>query len=202
MPEDDTIHRDGAADADGARPGSEIELADAPNPRSPIHNRRRPTCRARESSSARRRSASIFVAHFSGGIGLHSHLGMNGRWWITADGRLPYGKPWLRLASGRSVASQTGGKVLRIVQRVKGCAMIPALRRLGPDPLRAGFDLESRRRAASPMAGAGREIGDALLDQNLIAGIGNAIRNEALFSRRGPARGGRSTIFRRGRARS
>ncbi len=29
--------------------------------------------------------------------------------------------------------------------------------------------------------GAGREIGDALLDQRIIAGIGNAIRNEALF---------------------
>ena len=32
--------------------------------------------------------------------------------------------------------------------------------------------------------GAGREIGDALLDQEIIGGIGNAIRNEALFRAR------------------
>ncbi len=32
--------------------------------------------------------------------------------------------------------------------------------------------------------GAGREVGDALLDQTIVAGIGNAIRTEALFRTR------------------
>ena len=32
--------------------------------------------------------------------------------------------------------------------------------------------------------GAGREVGDAVLDQRIIAGIGNAIRIEALFRAR------------------
>jgi endonuclease-8 len=107
---------------------------------------------------------------------------MNGRWWITADGRLPYGKPWLRLANGRGIASQTGGKILRIVSESK-LRNDPSLRRLGPDPLRPGFDAEAaarRLRAGAAM----REIGDALLDQELIAGLGNVIRVEGLFRAR------------------
>jgi endonuclease-8 len=162
---------------DAALTGKTLELADAPNPRSPLHNR------AAEIQGATVERVEAFgkhlVAHFSTGVALHSHLGMNGRWWITADGRLPYGRPWLRMAHGRAIASQTGGKILRIVSESK-LRNDPALRRLGPDPLRAGFD---RGEAVARLRrfGAGREIGDALLDQEIIAGIGNAIRLEGLF---------------------
>ena len=176
MPEGDTIHR--AADRmNAALRGKEIALADAPNPRSPVFNR------ASELRGRTFEEAEAFgkhlVVHFSGGVALHSHLGMNGRWFVAADGRLPHGRPWLRLAHGRAVASQSGGKLLRIVSESR-LRNDPALRRLGPDPLRAGFDLEEavvrvRRH------GAGREIGDVLLDQGVIAGIGNAIRVEGLF---------------------
>jgi len=157
--------------------GKALELADAPNPRSPVHNR------AAELQGATLTEAEAFgkhlVAHFSTGVALHSHLGMNGRWWITADGRLPYGRPWLRLANGRAIASQNGGKILRIVSESR-LRNDPGLRRLGPDPLRSGFD---RAEAAERLRrfGARREVGDALLDQEIIAGIGNAIRVEALF---------------------
>ena len=51
---------------------------------------------------------------------------------------------------------------------------------LGPDPLRPGLRPRGRGRAPATI-GAGRETGDALLDQRIIAGIGNAIRVEALF---------------------
>jgi endonuclease VIII len=156
VPEGDTIHR-AARRMQVALGGREIDLADAPNPRSPIHRH-------------------------AGDLVLHSHLGMNGRWWITADGRLPYGKPWLRLASGRGIASQTGGKILRIVSESK-LRNDPSLRRLGPDPLRPGFDpAVAAQRLRS--GGAMREIGDALLDQELIAGLGNVIRVEGLFRAR------------------
>ena len=105
---------------------------------------------------------------------------MNGRWSIAADGRLPPGRPWLRLASGGAIAAQTGGRVLRLVSESRA-RNDPAIRRLGPDPLRPGFDLAE---AAGRLrrAGAGREIGDALLDQLIVAGIGNVIRNEACFA--------------------
>jgi endonuclease-8 len=160
--------------------GRAMELADAPNPRSPIHTR------ASELQGRTLEQAEAFgkhlVAHFSGGVVVHSHLGMNGKWFIAADGRLPYGKPWLRLAHGRGIASQTGGKILRIVGESK-LRNDPSLRRLGPDPLRPGFDPEvaaQRLRSGAAL----REIGDALLDQELIAGLGNVIRVEGLFRAR------------------
>lgn len=176
MPEGDTIHR-AAARMNAALAGRVIELADAPSPRSPVHTR------AAELQGRTLEGAEAFgkhlVAHFSGGLALHSHLGMNGRWLIAADGRLPYGKPWLRLASGRGIASQTGGKLLRIVSESRA-RNDPGLLRLGPDPLRPGFDVEAAADRLRRL-GAGREIGDALLDQEIIGGIGNVIRVEALF---------------------
>ena len=176
MPEGDTIHR-AARRMDAALRGREMAMADAPNPRSPIHGR----AKKLEGSVLERVEArgKHLLAHFSTGDVIHSHLGMNGRWFIAADGRMPYGKPWLVLSSGRGIASQTGGKLLRLISesRVRND---PGLAQLGPDPLGSSFDVAE---AASRMRrlGAGREIGDALLDQTIIAGIGNAIRNEALF---------------------
>lgn len=176
MPEGDTIHR--AADRiHVALAGKEMALADAPNPRSPIHGK----AKRLEGSVLERVEArgKHLIAHFSNDLAIHSHLGMNGRWFIAADGRKPYGKPWLVLASGRAIASQTGGKILRLVTESR-LRNDPALAQLGPDPLAQGFDAGAATERLRRM-GAGLEIGDALLDQRIIAGIGNVIRNEALF---------------------
>ena len=176
MPEGDTIHL-AARRLNDALGGRELELADAPNPRSPLHRR------AAELEGRTFEHAEAFGKHllagFSGGLVVHSHLGMNGRWWIAVDSRPPYGKPWLRLASGRATGSQTGGKLLRIVSASRA-RNDPVLARLGPDPLRPGFDVAA---AAGRLRerGAGREVGDALLDQRIIAGLGNALRAEACF---------------------
>ena len=65
------------------------------------------------------------------------------------------------------------------------CELIPkfALRQLiawlGPDPLRSDFD-PKRARAALERRPR-HSIGDALLDQRVLAGIGNIYRNQALF---------------------
>ena len=119
------------------------------------------------------------LAHFSEGLAVHSHLGMNGRWRIAADGRRPFGKPWLLLSSGRGVAAQTGGQILRVVPETR-LRNDPSLARLGPDPLGRGFDLAATARRLRS-GGAGLAIGEALLEQSLVAGIGNAIRNGALW---------------------
>lgn len=176
MPEGDTIHR-AARRINAALAGKRLELADAPNPRSPLHLSAT-ELQDQTLIEAEARGKHLLV-HFDGGAVVHSHLGMNGRWRVAADGQLPYGKPWLRLASGRGVASQTGGKILRLATEAR-LRNDPALRRLGPDPLSPGFEpaaAAERLRGAASM----REIGDALLDQEIIAGIGNVIRNEALF---------------------
>jgi endonuclease-8 len=179
MPEGDTIHRI-AERMRVALAGKVVERADAPSPRSPLHTRA-PEIKGRVLEGAEARGKHLLV-HFSDGLALHSHLGMNGRWFIRADGRLPHGKPWLVLASGRAVASLVGGKTLRLVSESR-LRNDPGLAQLGPDPLAPGFD---REEAAARLlrAGSGTEVGEALIDQSVIAGIGNVIRIEALFRAR------------------
>lgn len=179
MPEGDTIHR-AAERINTALSGREIELAEAPNPRSPLH-RRAEELRGRKLEEAEGRGKHLLV-HFSGGAVVHTHLGMNGKVFVAADGHLPYGRPWLTLASGRAVAAQTGAKLLRLTSETRA-RNDPALMQLGPDPLRPGFDATAAASRLRERA-AGREIGDAVLDQRIIAGIGNVIRNEALFRAR------------------
>jgi endonuclease-8 len=176
MPEGDTIHR-AARRIEAALAGRQLGRADAPNARSPLHGR------AGELTGATLERAEAFgkhlLIHLSGERVVHSHLGMSGRWFVRADGRLPYGRPWLLLASGRGIASQTGGKILRLVSSSRA-RNDPALLQLGPDPLRPGFDPEAataRVLAYEPSA----RIGEALNDQSLLAGVGNVIRIEACF---------------------
>lgn len=176
MPEGDTIHRF-ARRIGAALAGRELEIAAAPNPRSPIHGRAGELTGATlERAEARGKHLLI---HLSGERVIHSHLGINGRWLVRGDGRPPHGKPWLVLASGLAVANQNGGKILRLVSASRARSD-PSLLQLGPDPLRPGFDPEAaaaRVRAYSPSA----TVGEALNDQSLIAGIGNVIRIEACF---------------------
>jgi endonuclease VIII len=179
MPEGDTIHRI-AERIRVALAGQVVERAEAPSPRSPLHTRA-PELQGRVLEAAEARGKHLLV-HFSEGAALHSHLGMNGRWFIRADGRMPHGKPWLVLASGRGVASLVGGKTLRLVSESR-LRNDPALSQLGPDPLAPGFDREDAA-ARLLRAGGKTAVGEALIDQGVIAGIGNVIRIEALFRAR------------------
>lgn len=176
MPEGDTIHR-AARKIHVALVGREMQRAEAPNPRSPIHSRGGELAGSvLERAEARGKH---LLLHFSNDRVVHSHLGMNGRWYVRADGRLPYGKPWLVLASGHGVASQSGGKILRLVSSSRA-RNDPSLLQLGPDPLRPEYDraaATARLLAYEPSAA----VGEALNDQSLIAGIGNVIRIEACF---------------------
>ncbi len=176
MPEGDTIHRV-ARRMSAALADREVELARAPSARSPLHHRAEELeGRTLERVEARGKH---LLAHFEGGLAVHSHLGMNGRWLVAGDGRMPYGRPWLVLGAGRALAAQLGGAILRLVSESR-LRNDPGLAQLGPDPLAPRFDAELAARRLLE-AGVGREVGDALLDQRIVAGIGNAIRNEACF---------------------
>jgi endonuclease VIII len=176
MPEGDTIHRI-ARRMDAALGGHEIEEASAPNPRSPVYNRAS-ELGGRTLERVEPRGKHL-LAHFSGDLVVHSHLGMNGRWRIGAKGVRPRGRPWLVLRAGPAIASVSGGQVLRLVSESRA-RNDPGLAQLGPDPLAPEFDLASAAERLRRL-GAGREVGDAILDQTIIAGVGNAIRIEALF---------------------
>jgi endonuclease-8 len=176
MAEGDTIHRI-AARLGATLVGREIETASAPSARSPLHTRAGELGgRTLETVEARGKH---LLLGFSGGVVVHSHLGIGGRWSIRDDGRITAGRPWVLIAAGSAVATQWGGRTLRMTSAARA-RDDPVLLRLGPDPLAAGFDpavAAARLLAYEP----GAAVGEALLDQALIAGIGNVIRVEACF---------------------
>jgi endonuclease-8 len=125
---------------------------------------------------------------FAGSRWLHVHLGLYG---TLRSGPLP--APAVRGALRLRMTGETGYVDLR---GPTACELLtPAEKRaiearLGPDPLHRGADPAPawRRIVASPTA-----IGALLMDQSVIAGIGNVYRAEVLFQHRmDPHRPGRS----------
>ena len=166
MPEGDSLHR--AARRLQALVGETVE-AESPNPRGAATG-------VAEQLDGRRLEAVEAVGKnlllsFEGGVVLRSHLRMSGRWTVRPRGSVTHGRPWLILRGEAREAAQWGGPVLELNRRV--------VRRLGPDILAEPPDLD--RMAANLRASPEREIGDALLDQRLVAGIGNMWKAEALW---------------------
>lgn len=112
------------------------------------------------------------VLRFEGGVVLRSHLRMTGRWQVVSRGTPLRGRPWLVLRGDRLEARQFNGPVLELSDA--------ATRRLGPDVLAP--DAEPATLAARlRLTGSGVAVGEALLDQRAIAGVGNMWRAEALW---------------------
>ena len=118
---------------------------------------------------------------FEGGLTIHSHLRMTGSWRV-----LPVEPPaasrsaWLVIRRAGAQVVQFKGPVLELMtdsrtrfdQRIAG---------LGPDILAPEFDYERflrRLREDDPT----RPIGDAVLEQRTVAGIGNLWKAEACFA--------------------
>lgn len=119
-----------------------------------------------------------------GDLVLHSHMGMSGSWHTYRRGerwRKPYHSAWAVLAAERNEAVQFGGPTLRLLSAGE-VELDPQLARLGPDILADEFDVEAV--AAAFRAQPERTLGDALLDQHLLAGIGNIFKSEACFAAR------------------
>ena len=125
------------------------------------------------------------LLHFEGGAVLHSHLGMKGSWHLYAGGerwRRPASQAWIALGANGAEAVNFGGSTIRIATEAQ-LRRDPRLARLGPDLLADDFDVE---RAVRSMRSAGPELelGEALLGQRLVAGIGNIFRSEGCFAAR------------------
>ncbi len=122
------------------------------------------------------------LLYFEGGLVLHSHLRMSGAWAVHRRGerwgRSPR-RAWLVLRTGEAEVVQFDGPVLELMTalRARGDARLAGL---GPDVLGDPFDEQCvlrRLREDDPT----RPIGDALLDQRTIAGIGNIWKAESCF---------------------
>lgn len=114
------------------------------------------------------------LLRFEDGLVLRSHLRMKGRWQVLERNgtNTRRGMPWLVLRGEKAEAILWHGPVLELDDT--------RVRRLGPDILAEPPDLDEmvkRMRAA----GKSLAIGEAVLDQRLVAGIGNMWRAEALW---------------------
>jgi endonuclease-8 len=119
---------------------------------------------------------------FEGGLVIHSHLRMTGSWKVRpAGGPLP-GSTWLALRRDGHEVVQLRGPVLELMTESR-TRFDQRLAGLGPDILAPELDEAGflrRLRHDDPTRG----IGDALLDQRTIAGIGNLWKSEGCFAAR------------------
>lgn len=169
MPEGDALHR--AAARLRVLEG-EIVAVETPHPRAAV-------LRLAERLDGRRLERVEAVGKnlllgLEGGLLLRSHLRMHGRWRVQAAGTEPLGRPWLVLRGSERQAVLWNGPVLELTR-----GRSPAVSRLGPDVMAEPPDLAgmlARLRGSDP----GREVGEALLDQRLLAGIGNMWKAETL----------------------
>jgi endonuclease-8 len=121
------------------------------------------------------------IVMFSGGVLLRSHLRMHGSWHLYRPGerwRRSPSRMRLRLdtAAWSAVAFDVYDAELVAAETLEGVRTLAAL---GPDLARPDVDLAA---AASRLHAAGaRPIAEALLDQRIVAGLGNVYRSEVLF---------------------
>lgn len=167
MPEGDSLHR--AARRLQVLVGERVE-AESPHPRAAASGVAAAVDgRVLQSVEAVGKN---LLLRFEGGVTVHSHLRMRGRWRVTPRGARRTGRPWLVLRGGAWEAAQWNGPVLSLAGAAR-------LRALGPDLLADDTDpraLVPRLRAAGP----GRLLGEVLLDQRVVAGIGNMWMAESL----------------------
>jgi len=115
------------------------------------------------------------LLRFEGELVLRSHLRMRGRWQVVPKNGTRRGTPWLVLRGSECEAVLWNGPVLELDDN--------RVRRLGPDILADPPDLDAMS-AKLRTADAAMPIGEAMLDQRLVAGIGNLWRAEALWRAR------------------
>ena len=122
------------------------------------------------------------LLHFEDGLALHSHLGMRATWHLHPEGqrwRFPRANAWMALSDGSTEAVNFGGSTLRIATEA-ALRRDPRLARLGPDLLAGDFDPAATVRSLRRLAPE-TELGEALLDQSGVAGIGNIFKSEGCF---------------------
>jgi endonuclease VIII len=121
---------------------------------------------------------------FSGGAWLRTHMRMKGSWHRYRPGeswRLPFARVSCLLETDTAVAVCFDAPVVELLTDAE-LARHSGLRALGPDLLAPAPDVSEavRRLHARPAV----QLGEALLDQHALAGVGNVIKSEACFMQR------------------
>jgi endonuclease-8 len=167
VPEGDSLHR--AAARLQVLVGQRVEV-ETPHPRAAV-KRLAERLDGRTLERVEAKGKNLYLS-FDGGLVLRSHLRMNGRWRVDPRGAVRRGMPWLVLRGDEFEAVQWNGPILELVTQCYLGSTIPDIVREVPEV--------ERFRAVDQS----RAVGDALLDQRLVAGIGNMWKAEALWEAR------------------
>ena len=117
----------------------------------------------------------LFV-ELSAGMAIHVHMGLYGTFTIGAGvPPPPVGQVRLRLVGPRAYGDLRGATACDLVDEQAQQALVD---RLGPDPLRPDADWERMWHA---MSRSRRSVAALLMDQSVVAGIGNVYRAELLY---------------------
>jgi endonuclease VIII len=179
VPEGDTIHA-AARRVAAALVGHEIVSIETPQPRHAM-DRWPERLAGRPVRRVDAHGKHLFV-RFEGDLTLHSHLRMGGSWGVYERGRRWHRSPrraWLVIRTPDHEVVEFDGPVLELMTESRTRFDL-RLAALGPDILAAELDEEAfirRLREDDPTRG----IGEALLDQRNIAGIGNVWKSEGCF---------------------
>jgi len=179
MPEGDTI-QSAARRITAALVGRDIESIQTPHPR---HAKDAwPDRLAGRKVRAVDTHGKHLMMRFEGGLTIHSHLRMTGAWGVYPRGkrwRRGAHRAWLVIRTADHDVVQFDGPVLELMTDGRS-RFDQRLARLGPDVLADEFDAASflsRLRADDQT----RTLGDALLDQQNVAGIGNIWKSEGCW---------------------
>jgi endonuclease-8 len=180
MPEGDTVHRAAAGirEALAGRVPAEVLT---PHPRHAL-DRWPQRLAGRALVDVDAHGKHMFL-RFEGGLTLHSHLRMTGAWQIARTGerwRRAHARAWLILRREGWEVVQFDGPLLELISD-RRARTDPQLAALGQDVIGADFDESAflhRLREDDPT----RPLGEALLNQRTIAGIGNLWKAESCFA--------------------
>ena len=120
------------------------------------------------------------LTRVEGDITVHTHLKMDGSWRVSPNSGYPLRDYRIRLILA-SQQWQAVGFLLGIVELVRTSREDSVVGHLGPDLL--GPDWNAAEAVRRLQADPARTIGEALLDQRNLAGIGTIYRAETLFLR-------------------
>ncbi|MFI5886292.1 DNA-formamidopyrimidine glycosylase family protein [Streptomyces sp. NPDC051554] len=121
------------------------------------------------------------LTRIEGGLTLHSHLRMDGTWRVYVNGRRWNGggpAHQIRVILGTADRTAVGYR-LPVLELLRTTEEPRAVGHLGPDLL--GPDWNAELALANLLADPTRPLGEALLDQRNLAGIGNIYKSELCF---------------------
>ncbi|MEU6658666.1 DNA-formamidopyrimidine glycosylase family protein [Streptomyces sp. NPDC046821] len=120
------------------------------------------------------------LTRVEGGLTLHSHLRMDGSWKIYAPGERWTGGPGHQIRAILGNATHTAvGYRLPVLDLLRTTDEAKVVGHLGPDLLGPDWDPEAA--LTNVLRDPARPLGEALLDQRNLAGIGNVYKSELCF---------------------